>query len=47
MQPRLLAALVSGQEVAVRSDLESRFIQVHIFSCIKELFVSVAYSIFS
>lgn len=47
MQPCLLAALVSGQEVAIRSDLESWFIQVHSFSCIKELFVSVAYSIFS
>lgn len=41
------ATLVSGQEVSVRSDLGPWFIQVHVFSCIKELFVFVAYSISS
>lgn len=41
------AALVSGQEVSVRSDLGPWFIQVHVFSCVQELFVFVAYRISS
>lgn len=44
---RTSVTLVSGQEATVPSYLVSPFVQLNILSCIKELFIFVAYSIFN